>query len=61
MDFMDKQLEERLASFVEDEEVMIGKLRALVGGELERLLDGSLESLEFLDRYIDSLTQDPNY
>jgi hypothetical protein len=43
--------------FLADEAPAIDQLRRFAGGQLGPLLDGSLESLGFLDRYIQSLTQ----
>ena len=45
--------------FVADEEPAIDELRRFVGGQLGPRLDGTIESLELLDRYINNLTREP--
>lgn len=47
--------------FVADEAPAIDQFRRFVGGELGPRLDGSLESLELVDRYIQNLTAHPGW
>jgi hypothetical protein len=58
---IDQETRERFRQFTADEEPAIGQLRQLAGGELREALDGTIDSLVLLDRFIRNVTKDPDW
>lgn len=54
-------IDKRFRKFLADQEGAIEQLREFVGGEVGPRLDGSVQSLELLDAFVESLRRDSNW